>query len=66
VEAYLPRIEAPTLLVYPDRGRYTQFESVGRAKIRNVDLAIIRDAGSFIYQEKPAETAAAVLPFLAA
>jgi pimeloyl-ACP methyl ester carboxylesterase len=66
VEAYLPRIEAPTLLVYPDRGRYTQFESVGRAKIRNVDFAIIREAGSFIYQEKPAETAAAVLPFLAA
>lgn len=66
VDTYLPRIEAPTLLVYPDRGRYTPFESVGRAKIRTVDVAIIKGSGSFIYQEKPAETAAALLPFLAA
>jgi pimeloyl-ACP methyl ester carboxylesterase len=66
VDTYLPRIEAPTLLVYPDRGRYTPFESVGRKNIRNVEVAIIKDSGSFIYQEKPAETAAAVLPFLMA
>ncbi len=64
VDTFLPRITAPTLLVYSDRGRYTHFEAVGRAKLKTVEVRIIKDAGSFIYQEKPAETAAAVLAFL--
>jgi pimeloyl-ACP methyl ester carboxylesterase len=64
VDTYLPRIAAPTLLVYSDRGRYTHFESVGRAKLKTVDVAIVKDAGSFIYQEKPVETSAVLLPFL--
>jgi pimeloyl-ACP methyl ester carboxylesterase len=64
VDSFLPRIDAPTLLVYADRGRYTRFETVGRAKIRNVSVSTIKDSGSFTYQEKPEQTAAALLSFL--
>lgn len=64
VDSYLPRIAAPTLLVYPDRGRYIRFAAIGRAAIPHVTVATVADSGSFMYQEKPAETAAVVLPFL--
>jgi pimeloyl-ACP methyl ester carboxylesterase len=66
VDSYLSRIEAPTLLVYADRGTYTRFEAVGRARLKHPTVAVIRDTGSFTYQEKPAETASVLAPFLAA
>jgi pimeloyl-ACP methyl ester carboxylesterase len=64
VADYLPRVQAPTLLVYADRGAYTHFEPVGRARLKTVSVAIIANTGSFTYLEKPVETAAAVNRFL--
>ncbi len=66
VDQILTRIVAPTLLVYADRGRYTPYEAVGRARLKTVEVATIKDTGSFTYQEKPAETAAALRAFLRA
>jgi pimeloyl-ACP methyl ester carboxylesterase len=66
VDSLLPRITVPTLLVYADRGRYAPFEALGRSQIKSVQVATIKDTGSFTYQEKPAETAAALLDFLGA
>ena len=65
VDRYLPRIAAPTLLVYADRGLYRKWEAVGRAKLRDVTVEHIAETGSFTHQEKPAETAAALKRFLA-
>ncbi len=64
VEDYLPRVAAPTLLIYADRGLYRQWEAVGRARLRQVTVERIADTGSFTHQEKPAETAAALNRFL--
>jgi pimeloyl-ACP methyl ester carboxylesterase len=64
VEDFLPRVAAPTLLVYADHGSYTRYEAVGRARLKDVSVAVIKDSGSFTYQEKPAETAAVLKPFL--
>jgi pimeloyl-ACP methyl ester carboxylesterase len=63
VASYLPHVQAPTLLVYADRGHYTKFEATGRAALRDVQVSHIAGAGSFVHQEKPAETAAALNAF---
>jgi pimeloyl-ACP methyl ester carboxylesterase len=62
----LPRIESPTLLVYSDKGTYLRHRITAERLIRNVRLATITDAGSFVHQEKPAETARAIREFLRA
>ncbi len=62
----LPRIEAPTLLVYSDGGTYLRHRITAQGLIRNVRLATIAGAGSFVHQEKPLETAAAIRGFLRA
>jgi pimeloyl-ACP methyl ester carboxylesterase len=64
VADYLPRIACPALLVYGDSGAYLKFEDVGRAKLRDVRVKKIPDTGSFVQQEKPAETAAILNEFL--
>jgi pimeloyl-ACP methyl ester carboxylesterase len=64
VPDYLPRIAAPTLLVYGDRGTYIRYEAVGRKLIPNVTVEKIPEAGSFVHQEKPAETARLLQEFL--
>lgn len=64
VTDYLPRIKAPTLLVYADRGRYARYAEVGLRLVPNAQAVTIRDSGSFVHQEKPAETAAAINQFL--
>jgi pimeloyl-ACP methyl ester carboxylesterase len=61
---YLPRITAPTLLINADRGNYVKYGEVGGRLIPNSRRVSIRDAGSFVHQEKPAETAAAINAFL--
>ncbi|MDE1149986.1 MAG: alpha/beta hydrolase [Azospirillaceae bacterium] len=66
ISGYLHRIQAPTLLVYGDRGFYTKYEEVGRRLIPNVTIDHMADAGSFLHQEKPAETAAMLRAFLTA
>ena len=63
---YLPRVEAPTLLIYADRGLYTRWETVGRSRLRDVTIAHIAGTGSFTHQEKPAETAVVLNRFLGA
>jgi pimeloyl-ACP methyl ester carboxylesterase len=62
----LPRIEAPTLLIYSDQGAYLRHRVTAERLIRNVRAATITGAGSFVHQEKPAETAGAIRAFLQA
>lgn len=65
-EAALARTRQPLLLVYADRGYYTRYADVGRRCRADAALVTIPGAGSFVHQEKPAETAAAMRNFLAA
>ncbi|MDP3550480.1 MAG: alpha/beta fold hydrolase [Novosphingobium sp.] len=64
-EAALARTRQPLLLVYADRGHYTRYAEVGRKCRPDATLVTIPGAGSFVHQEKPAETAAAMRSFLA-
>ncbi len=61
---YLPRITAPTLLIYGDHGNYREFRSVGEAKIRSVKTELIAESGAFTQQDRPRETAAVINAFL--
>lgn len=60
----LTQVRAPALLIYADRGYYTKYVAVGRAALPDATIVQIPGAGSFVHQEKPAETAAAMLAFL--
>jgi pimeloyl-ACP methyl ester carboxylesterase len=62
----LPHIEAPTLLIYSDKGTYLRHRLTAERLIPKARVATITDAGSFVHQEKPAETAAAIRDFLRA
>jgi len=62
----LPRIEAPTLLIYSDQGTYLRHRITAQRLIRDVRLATITDGGAFVHQEKPVETARAMREFLRA
>ncbi len=61
---YLPRLTMPTLLIYGDRGHYIQYAAVGRRLIPHAEIVHIPDCASFPAQEKPAETASALIDFL--
>jgi pimeloyl-ACP methyl ester carboxylesterase len=63
---YLPRITARTLLMYGSTGSYLKFQELGLAKIHDARAVTIPDSGSFPHQQKPVETAAAFMEFLAA
>jgi pimeloyl-ACP methyl ester carboxylesterase len=63
-EAMLRRTTVPLLLIYADRGYYTRYVEVGRDARPDATIVQIPDAGSFVHQEKPAETAVAMLDFL--
>jgi pimeloyl-ACP methyl ester carboxylesterase len=62
--AYLPRIGAPTLLVYGSTGPYPKFRETGLARIRHAKAATIANGGSFVHQQKPQETAKTIIDFL--
>lgn len=62
--ALLAKVQAPTLLLYADRGYYTKYVEVGRKALPSATIVQVPGAGSFVHQEKPAETAAAMLAFL--
>jgi pimeloyl-ACP methyl ester carboxylesterase len=62
---YLPRITAPTLLMYGKLGGYKQFEPVGLSKVPKVKSVHIANASSFAHQDQPIETARLMLEFLA-
>lgn len=64
-EALLAGVKAPTLLIYADRGYYTRYVDIGRKALPQATIVQIAGAGSFIHQEKPKETAQAMLDFLA-
>ena len=64
VADYLPRVSAPTLLMYAGADAYAAYEAVGRARLRDVRSVSIAGSGAFMHQERPAETAAALAPFL--
>lgn len=63
--ALLAKVTAPTLLIYADRGYYTKYEEVGRRIMPGVPIVHVAQSGSFVHQERPAETAAAILDFMA-
>jgi pimeloyl-ACP methyl ester carboxylesterase len=63
-EALLAKTSAPALLIYADRGYYTRYVAVGRKVRPDATIVRIAGAGSFVHQEKPAETARAMLDFL--
>ena len=65
VANYLPRITAPTLLIYGERGTYHSYEKVGKEKIKRVRSVFIKNTGSFTHQENPRETEKVILSFLA-
>jgi len=60
---YLARIQAPTLLIYGERGGYKQFEAPGKAGINDVRSLHIADAGSFTHQDNPEVTAKVLVDF---
>jgi len=63
--AYLPRITAPTLLIYGTSGPYPQYRDTGMKLIPHVEAASVAGGGSFVHQEKPRETAELLGGFLA-
>lgn len=65
VTDYLPRVQAPTLLVNADRGNYAKYGEVGMTLLPHARRVIIPDAGSFVHQEKPVEVGTAINAFLA-
>lgn len=66
VANYLPRITAPTLLIYGERGAsYLHYEKTGRAGLKRVTVAHVANSGSFTQQEQPRETEKILLSFLA-
>ncbi|MDX2143030.1 MAG: alpha/beta hydrolase [Rhodospirillaceae bacterium] len=63
---YLPRITAPTLLMYGEKGGYKQFEAVGKAGLKNVRSVLVPGGSSFAHQDQPVATARMAMEFLAA
>ena len=64
---YLPRIEAPTLLVYGSEGvYYHKYRALGESRIRTVHVEMIADSGSFTQQDNPEATAAVLSRFFSA
>ena len=63
-EAALRRTSVPLLMIYADRGYYTRYVDLGREVRPDAEIVQLSESGSFVHQEKPAETAAAMLAFL--
>lgn len=62
--AILPRIEAPTLLTSGANGNYGGFIDDARALLTNGHAGAIEDASAFPHQDRPEETATAIMDFL--
>ena len=61
----LPRVRAPTLLLYGERDPLiAMFEEKALAALPDGRAVHVTDTGRFPHQESPAETAAALLAFL--
>lgn len=66
ITGYLPRIEARTFLLYGSGGNYQRYRDEALRLIPHVSAGSIPDTGAFVHQERPAETAAALMEFLTA
>ena len=64
IAGMLQRVEVPTLLLYSDAGAYVRFPALGMQLLRRGRTVILPGGGSFMHQEKPVETAAAIRDFL--
>lgn len=62
--AMLPRVEAPVLLAHGTVGRYGGFVDEAHAKLKNSTIMPIEGASAFPHQDKPEETATAIMEFL--
>jgi pimeloyl-ACP methyl ester carboxylesterase len=60
----LSRVTAPVLVLYGDRGHYVQFEEIARQTVKDLQVVKVSEAGSFVHQEKPEQTAAILNAFL--
>ncbi|MBT0669543.1 alpha/beta fold hydrolase [Novosphingobium profundi] len=62
----LPRIAAPTLLVYGEFDKaYVKFRKGAEAALRNGRTQVVKNAGAFVMQDNPSETARILNAFLA-
>lgn len=65
IEAFIARIECPTLLVFGGSSGYKESPRYARVdKFRNKTLVEIAGAGHHVQQERPDELAAVLIPFL--
>jgi pimeloyl-ACP methyl ester carboxylesterase len=60
---YLPRVDAPTLLVYGSAGSYHDFRAVGESRLKAVRVEIVPESGSFTHQDNPEYTARLMVSF---
>ncbi|WP_375194329.1 alpha/beta fold hydrolase [Sphingobium sp.] len=63
-EALLAKTTAPLLMIYADRGYYTRYVETGRRARPDATIVQVAGAGSFVHQEKPEDTARAMVAFL--
>ena len=62
--ANLPRITAPLLMLYGDKGNYGNFTEAAAAQLKDSRIEAIAGASAFPHQDKPEETASAIMEFL--
>lgn len=60
----LARTIAPLLFVYGDRGHYVHYAQTGKDLRGDARIVQFDETGSFVHQERPLETAAAMAAFL--
>jgi pimeloyl-ACP methyl ester carboxylesterase len=66
IAATIPRILAPTLLVYGEFDKaYHKFRPAVEPTLHNGRTVVVRNAGAFVMQDNPAETAQVLNGFLA-
>lgn len=63
-QAALAKTIAPVLFVYGDRGHYVKYLETGRDLRGDARIVQFADTGSFVHQERPAQTAEAMRAFL--
>jgi pimeloyl-ACP methyl ester carboxylesterase len=65
VKGILPRIEAPTLLLYGDRDpAYVKFRAGAEAALKHSQTKFVPQSGAFVMQDNPPATAAILNEFL--
>ncbi len=63
--AELPKITAPTLLIYGERGGYHDYEKPALANLKHARAVTIKNSGSHTHQDDPRATEKVLLSFLA-